>query len=240
MAGEQSIGSPVEMVSNAIGSAWNTLRMVYYANSVSWRVLKSGALVFFGFFLWSSANLLFSYASSWTFLHYVMAYGLVVIIYGPFHHLVVIPLALRWRRSGDDTKIKIGKHLPNTSLAVFLGIVIVLGTFPVFPVQIGFSGELGGTGVDINPDLACVKATTADGTAVVHCHLTRSEGIDKVVVESGGTTVLVDEEPPFDFTVREDELEEVVGQKQFQVVLKDENGNTIRRYTRSLSMIPER
>lgn len=239
MAGEQSVESPVSVASNAIRTVWNTLLMVYYANSVSWRVLKSGALVFFGFFLWSAANLLISYVPAWTFLHYMMAYGVVVIAYGPFHHLVVIPLALRWRRNADGRKRRVGKRLPNTSLVVFLAIVIVLGTFPVYPVQIDFGNDLGTGGIDINPDLACIKATTEDGTAVVHCHLTRSEGIDRLVVESGGRTILVDDEPPFDFTVREDELEEVVGQKQFQVVLQDENGNTIRRYTRTLPMIPE-
>jgi hypothetical protein len=33
-------------------------------------------------------------------------------------------------------------------------------------------------------------------------------------------------------------MTEVAGQKQFQVVMQDENGNTIRRYTRTVSMIP--
>ncbi len=212
--------------------------MVYYANSMSWRFLKSGALVFFGFFLWSVANLVVSYRPSWTVLHFVMAYGAVLIIYGPIHHLIVIPVALRWRRNADDAKRELGKHLPNAGLVLFLVVVLLVGLSPVAPVKIDVSGELPGTGIDVNPDLACVKATADDGGTVIHCHLTRSEGIDRVQVESGGRTLLTDDEPPFDFTLAANELSEVVGQRQFQVLLLDENGRTIRRYTRTLSMIP--
>ncbi|MDX1747974.1 MAG: hypothetical protein R3324_18740 [Halobacteriales archaeon] len=240
MAEPTQVDSPVLLVRKLLRSTWNTVLMVYYANSISWRALKSGALTFFGFFLWSASNLLLSYQPRWTLLNYVMAYGFVLIVYGPFHHLVVIPIALKWRRGSDDRRRSLGKRLPNASLVVFLAIVVVLGTFPPGVMAFEFSGELGGTGVDINPDLACVKATSANGTTTVHCHLTRSEGIDRVVVESGGRTVLVDDDPPFDFTVREDQLEEVVGNKQFQVVLQDERGNTLRRYTRTLGMVPER
>jgi len=240
MAQEHAEKSPIEVTLELVRSTWNTVLMIYYANSVSWRALKSGALFFFGFFLWTASNLLLSYQPAWTFLDYPMAYGFVLIVYGPLHHLVVIPLALRWRRSADDTKLEIGKRLPNTSLVVFLALVVVLGTFPPGAMAFEFSGQIGGTSVDINPDLACVKATADDGTTIVHCHLTRTEGIDRVVVESGGKTVLVDDEPPFDFTTREDQLNEVVGEKQFQVILQDENGNTLRRYTRTLPMIPER
>lgn len=212
--------------------------MVYYANSVSWRFLKSGTLVFFGFFLWSVSNLVVSYRPSWTVLNFAMAYGAVLIVYGPIHHLVVIPVALRWRRGSDETKRELGKRLPNAGLVLFVIIVVVVGMYPVAPVKIDVSGGLPGTGVDINPDLACVKATADDGRTVVHCHLTRSEGIDRVRVESGGRTLVTDDDPPFDFTVAATELTEVVGQRQFQVVLLDENGRTIRRYTRSLETIP--
>lgn len=230
--------APLTLLRRVIRSAWNTLLMVYYANSMSWRFLKSGALVFFGFFLWSVANLLAAFRPSWTFLHFAMAYGAVLIIYGPIHHLVVIPVALRWRRESEDTKQELGKRLPNAGLVLFIVLVIVVGLFPVSPVKIDVSGELGGTGVDVNPDLVCVKATADDGGTLVHCHLTRSEGIDRVRVESGGSTLVTDDDPPFDFTIAASDLETVVDQRQFQVVLLDENGQTIRRYTRSLSMIP--
>jgi len=56
---------------------------------------------------------------------------------------------------------------------------------------------------------------------------------------SGGERIAVDRRPPFDFDIHGGQLTAVTGQKQFQVVLKDADGNTIRRYTRTLSMVPE-
>ncbi len=235
---EHSIGAPTAAIGRAIGEGWRTFVTVYYANSFSWRVFKSGALVFLGFSLWSSANLLLSYQRSWHLLHYVMAYGFVLIPYGPFHHLVVIPVYLRLRRQGQQLSLGGHLHLPNLSLAVFLVIVVVLGTVPgaVGAMSFDFDAPLAASGVDVNPDLACTKSTVEDQVAA-HCHLTEAGGIDAIAVESGGQRVLVDEQPPFEFTVREGQLTEVVGNKQFQVVLLDEKGNELRRYTRTLEMI---
>lgn len=237
---EHPIDRPTVAIGRAMVGAWRTLVTVYYANSLSWRAFKSGALVFFGFFLWASANLLLSYQPAWWPLNYVMAYGFVLIPYGPFHHLVVIPLYIRWRREGRRLSLGGHLHLPNLSLAAFLAVVLVLGTFPAAagPMTFDFGPQLEASGVDVNPDLACTKSTVG-GETVVHCHLTESEGIAVVAVESGGERVLVDEEPPFEFTVREGQLTEVVGQQQFQVVLLDEDENELRRYTRTLEVIPE-
>jgi hypothetical protein len=237
MSQEHDVQSPVEWADEAIRDAWRTVKSIYYASSVSWRLLKSGALVFLGFFLWSGSNLLLSYQPAWTWLQYPMAYGFVLIGYGPFHHTVVIPLALRWRRSGGS-KTRIGRRLPNASLALFLSVVVVLGTFPAGPMVFDFQSSLADAGADINPDLLCTKSTEGSETHV-HCHLTTSEGIDHVAVESGGERITVDRDPPFDFDVRTSHLDEVTGVKQFQVVLKDGNGDTIRRYTRTLSMVQE-
>ena len=66
-----------------------------------------------------------------------------------------------------------------------------------------FDASLAASGVDENPDLACTKSTVDDRVAA-HCHLTEADGIDAIAVESGGQRVLVDEQPPFEFTVRED------------------------------------
>lgn len=238
---QESVQSPLEWTSAALHNAWRTTKSVYYANSLSWRFLKSGALVFLGFFLWAGSNLLLSYQPGWTWLHYPMAYGFLVLVYGPFHHFVVIPLALKWRRSGTEGRTRIGRRLPNVGLAVFLVTVAVFGSVPAAagPMQFDFQSSLADAGADINPDLLCTKSTDDAGTVHVHCHLTESEGIDSVAVMSGGEEVRVDSDPPFDFDVHEDELTEVTGQEQFQVVLRDAEGNTIRRYTRTLSMINE-
>jgi hypothetical protein len=237
MSQEHDVTSPVEWTGEALRNAWRTVKTIYYANTVSWRLLKSGALVFLGFFLWSGSNLLLSYQPPWTWLYYPMAYGFLVILYGPFHHAVVIPLALRWRRSGGS-KTRVGRRLPNAGLAVFLVAVVVLGTFPGGPMVFDFQSTLSDAGADIDPDLLCTKSTHESETHV-HCHLTTSEGVDHVEVVSGGDRVTVDRDPPFDFDVRASQMDEVTGVKQFQVVLRDENGDTIRRYTRTLSMIEE-
>ena len=237
MSQEHDVRSPLEWTGQAVRDAWRTVKTIYYANTVSWRLLKSGALVFLGFFAWSASNLLLSYQPAWRWLHYPMAYGFLLILYGPVHHTVVIPLALRWRRSGG-TKTRAGRRLPNAGLVVFLSVVVVLGTFPAGPMVFDFQSTLSDAGADVNPDLLCTKADDG-GETHVHCHLTTSEGIDHAVVESGGERVTVDRDPPFDFDVRASQMEAVTGTKQFQVILKDENGDTIRRYTRTLSMVPE-
>jgi len=101
-----------------------------------------------------------------------------------------------------------------------------------------FDSALESSGADISPDLLCTKSPTEAGTEV-HCHLTESEGIDRVVIQSGNSQLLVDDTPPYEFTINERELESVAGEKQFTVVLQDEDGTMIRRYTRRLSMIEE-
>ena len=224
-------------LASLVGTAWSTLKTVYYADSPSWRVLKSGGLVFFGFFLWAGSNLLYSYNPELTFLRYAMAYGVLLIIYGPIHHVVVLPLSFRWQRASDARR-RIGRRLPNAMLVAFVVGVVVLGTFPAGPMVVDFQGTLGGSGADISPDLLCTKSTTDDGTAV-HCHLSEAQGVDRVVVRSGGTRLAVDEDPPFEFTVAASELETVTGEKQFTVVLQDEDGTMLRRYTRRLSMVSE-
>lgn len=234
---DDTVEAPGAQVRQFLRQGWNTLLTVYYANSVGWRVLKAGALVFLGLFAWAGANILLSVQPGWTLLHYVVAYGFLLVIYGPFHHLVVIPLALRWRRRGGSAQ-SLGRHLPNAGLALFLLAVLVLGTFPAGPTTIDFASALEGTGADVNPDLACVKSP-ADGAVEIHCHLTESAGVDRVVVESGDRRLAVDRDPPFEFTVRADQVAEVVGSKQFRVLLLDRDGTLLRRYTRRLDMIRE-
>lgn len=227
--------SPLAMARGGVTSAWNALLTVYWANSPSWRLLKAGALLFMGFFLWAGSNVVLSYQAGWTPLQYVMAYGFLVLVYGPVHHLVVIPLAMRWRRA-SGTRQRLGKRLPNAGLTLFLVLVVVLGTFPPGLVVVDFTDALSSSTADIDPDLQCVKDRGPNGTAV-HCHLTESRGVDSVVVTSSGERLLVDDEPPYEFTVDATEMSSVMGEKQFTVVLRAEDGSTIRRYTRRLSLI---
>lgn len=227
--------SPIRAVADLVGSAWSALKTVYYANSLSWRFLKSGTLLLFGFFLWAGANVLYSYNPDLAVLRYPMAYGFVLILYGPFHHLVVLPLAFRWRRDAG-AKRRVGRKLPNAMLAVFLAVVLVLGTAPVGAMTVDFQGTLGSDGADVSPDLVCEGAETENETEI-RCELSSSEGVDRVVVTSGDTRLVDDSDPPYEFTIRERELESVMGEKQFTVELENEDGAMIRRYTRRLSMI---
>lgn len=228
-------GSPVVWTRNVIRSAWNDLLSVYYANTLIWRLLKSAALVFLGFFCWSGANLLLSYRSDWGVLYYVMAYGFAVIFWGPFTHLVVVPTVIRIRRSGEGGMRQLfARHGSKVNLAVFLLVVLVLGTFPLGVMTFEFQVPAGGGGgSDVNPQLQCTKSGE-----VVHCHLSDSRGIDHVVVSTGGERLETIEEPPFEFNVNVTDLKTGTGDKQFTVELRDENGDTVRRYIRRVDLIP--
>jgi len=221
-----------------VSSAWSTLKTVYWANSPSWRVLKAGALLFFGFFLWAGSNILHSYNTGLDLLYYPMAYGFVLIVYGPLHHLVVIPLAVKWRRSGDDTRRTLGRRGPTAMLTVFLVVVLVLGTLPAGAMTVDFGSGGGDGAADIDPELSCVKTTTGDA-ASVDCELEAVDGVGRIVVESGGETVRTVEDPPYAFTLDESEVGEVMGEEQFTARLEDEDGNFVRRYTRRLAVVPE-
>jgi len=223
-------------LAGAVVSAWSTVKTVYWANSPSWRVLKAGALVFLGFFVWAGSNILHSYNGSLDVLHYPMAYGFLLIGYGPVHHLVVIPLALKWRRS-DGIRRTLGRRGPNAMLAVFLAAILVLGTFPAGAMTVDFQSQLGDGSADIDPELSCVKTTGED--ARVDCELESSDGVGRIVVETGGETVRTVEDPPYEFSLAEREVGEVMGDKQFTVRLEDEDGNFVRRYTRRLAVVPE-
>jgi hypothetical protein len=226
-------GSPLEWTRNVLVSGWRDLKSVYYANTTIWKLLKSGALVFFGFFLWTGANLLLSYQPSWGWLYYVMSYGFVLLLWGPLTHLVVVPLVIRMRRSGGEGLPRlVSRYGTKTNLTVFFVIVLLLGTFPLgimtFEFQLPTSG-----GDDVNPQLQCTRSGEN-----VHCHLSDSRGIGRVVVTSGGEELRAIEDPPFDFDLDAADVSAERGDKQFVVELQNENGATVRRYSRRVELIP--
>lgn len=230
---EDEVGHPIQWTRRQLRNGWRQMRSVYYANSFSWRWLKSGALLFFGFFCWTSSNVLLSYQPEWTWLYLPMAYGFVLIPYGPFTHLVMVPLTIRLRKRGHP----LSRHLTKLNLGVFVLIVLVFAAYPpgIMAFEFGGGGESGTP--DVNPELICTAAETDGGAAAVHCHLSNGTGVDGIVVESSGEEIARDETPPFDFTVTESRIREVVGTKQFQVDLLDEDGDLIRRYTRTVTSI---
>lgn len=228
-------GSPIQWTRRALRGAWNDLLSVYYANTTVWRLLKTGALIALGLFVWSGANLLLSYRPDWGFLYYVMAYGFLLLFWGPFTHLVVVPLIIRTRRSGRGGWVRtLTRHGSKLNLTVFLLLVLVLATAPPGVMTFEFQLPAGdGTGTSVNPQLQCTKSE-----GVIHCHLSDSRGIDAVVVSSGGETIERIESAPYHFEVAVTDLSRVGGDRQFTVELEDEDGQIIRRYIRRAELVP--
>jgi len=235
MSEPQHPGSPLTWTRRTVRSAWNDLMSVYYANTTIWRLFKSGALIMLGLFAWSGSNLLLSYRPDWGFLYYVMAYGFVLLFWGPFTHLVVVPAVIRLRRSGMVGRTgQLIRQASKINLTIFLVIVLLLGTVP--PGVMTFEFQVpsgGGGGGDVNPQLQCTRSG-----GVVHCHFADSRGIDSVVVSTGGTELQTIDEAPYDFDVTVSDLETVNGDERFTVAIRDENDQVIRRYIRRVDLIP--
>lgn len=226
--------SPVTVLKRSLGRAWRDLLSIYYANTPIWRLLKSVGLLFFGFFCWSASNLVLSYGVDWTILQYTRAYGFVLILWGPLTHAVIVPLVIRLRRTADRPSLRaIARHGSKLNLSIFLAIVLVLATAPISPMVLDFQSALGGdSGPDVDPDLTC---TGADGE--ISCEVADPTGVDRVIVTSGDQELRRVEDPPYAFTIRESELQEAVGQKEFVVEVQDEDGDTVRRYRKYASSV---
>lgn len=222
-------GSLIESTRRLLGQAWRDLRSVYFANTPIWRLLKSAGLVFFGFFLWAGSNLVHSYQPSWWFLYYPMAYGFLLLAWGPFTHFVVVPTAIRWRREADSDALRwLARQSSKLNLSVFLAVVLVLGTAPVGPMTLDFQGAIASDDADVDPDLECTT-----GSEVVNCQISAHEGYERVVVQSGGERVATVDAPPYEFEVPLSELESGVNGKRLTIELRDAEGETVRRYIRT-------
>jgi hypothetical protein len=215
-----------EKLRGVFRQAWRDMLSVYYANTLIWKLLKSGALALLGVFCWAGGNLFRSYLPGTGLLNYVVAYGALVFFYGPFTHLVIVPLVIRWRKKQGFLN-KLARRLSKINITVFIILVLVVGTYPPGFLLLDFDVSSGGT--DVNPELTCDQ-----GGEVITCELTEAEGVAQVVVTSGGNELVVLEEPPYEFEVRRDEMVESVGQKRFVVELRDEDGSMVRRFSRSV------
>ena len=212
--------------------AWRDLLSVYYANTPIWRWFKSGGLMVLGFFCWSAAALLLSYRPEWTFLHYVMAYGFVLILWGPLTHFGVVPLAIRLRRTATSPVARFfSRHASKLNLATFIAVVIVVGAIQFSPMMLDFQGTIvGDSGPEVSTDLNC---ETEDD--LITCQLTNPEGVDHAVVSSGDRDVKVVDDPASPFELRIDELQEVMSVKQYTVEIYDENGDRVGVFRRNVN-----
>ena len=213
-----------------VGQMWRDLLSVYYANTPVWRWLKSGALVFLGFFLWMGGSVLLSVKPGWTFLHYAMAYGFLLIAWGPFTHFVVVPLTIRLRRTAEHPIPRtFARNSGKINLAIFFTLVAIFGTITPGIMLLDFSPGAGGDGSpEVRGEVVC------DVDSVITCRVENASGIDHVVATSGGEEVARADGPPFEMEIQRDELAETRTGKQFRIEFRDENGETIRRFVRTV------
>ena len=211
---------------------WRDLLSVYYANTPVWRWLKSGALVFLGFFAWTSGAVLLSVRPEWDFLTYVMAYGFLLLFWGPFTHFVIVPASIRLRRTAEHPYVRaVNRHSGKINLSIFFTLVIVFGTFTPGIMMFEFAPGLGdgdGDRGEVRGNLVC----DVDDD-VVSCHVEEARGIDHVVATSGGTVVATVDDPPFAFEVHADDLDETRTGKELVVDYRDGDGETLRRHVRT-------
>lgn len=214
-----------------LGQMWRDLLSVYYANTPIWRWLKSGALIFLGFFVWTSGAVLLSVRPEWELLHYVMAYGFLLLFWGPFTHFVVVPLSIRLRRTAEHPLSRtFSRHAGKINLTIFFTLVLVLGTVTPGIMMFEFAPLPGDGETQVRGDLVCDV-----DDELVSCHVEGAQGIDHVVVTSGGEVIATAEEPPFAFELHRDDIEETRTGKEFTVEYRDEDGETLRRHVRPVS-----
>lgn len=210
---------------------WRDLLSVYYANTPTWRWLKSGTLFFFGFFLWTGASVVLSIRPEWGILTYVMAYGFLLIVWGPLTHLVVVPLTIRLRRTTEHPLARsFSRNSGKINLTIFFALVLVFGAFTPSIMLLEFSpGLLGDDNTGFSGDLVC--DTTGE---VIDCHVANSAGIDHVTVESGGEELLRVDDPPFEMAFDRAELHETRTGKEFRVVYRDADGSQLQIQVRTV------
>ncbi|WP_436903447.1 hypothetical protein [Halovenus halobia] len=207
---------------------WRDLLSIYYANTPIWRWLKSGALLFLGFGLWAGGSAVHS-VTDWRPVLYVMAYGFLLIVWGPFTHMVLVPLTVRLRRNASTA---VGRTFSRNSgkinLTIFALCVISLATLAPGVMLLEFSPSTGTGAQSVSGDLVC-----DGGEQTVSCEIVDPQGIDHVVVLSGGEQLKRVDGSPFTFTVDRSNLKESPTGQELVVEYRDENGQLRQRLIRS-------
>jgi len=212
-----------------VRQAWRDLLSVYYANTPVWRWLKSGSLVFLGLFLWMSGNVLLAYWTDSVTVRYALAYGFVLILWGPLTHLLVVPAVIRRRTAENPTVRRIVRHGSKINFATFLVIVAVVGTLAPGVMLLDFSSGFGTDGGDVTAELVC--QTDSDP---ITCELETAAGVDHVVLLAGGEEIDRNDEPPYAVSAPRDSLSEGPSGSQFVIELRGPDGDTLRRFVRTV------
>lgn len=213
------------------GQAWRDLLSVYYANTLTWRWLKSGALVFMAFFLWTGSSVLLSVKPDWTPLYYTMAYGFVLLVWGPLTHLVVVPLTIRLRRTAQHPITQtFARNSGKINLSIFFVFVVIFGTLTPGIMLLNFSPtDDGGAGeIEASGDVVC------EFESPISCRVENAQGIDHVVVTSGGEVIATDDDPPFEVEFERADIGDTRTGLQFRVEFRNENDETVRQFVRTV------
>ena len=216
-------------VRKLIRQFWRDVVSIYYANTPTWRWLKSGALVFLGFFAWMAGSVLLSVEPSWGVLTYVMAYGFLLLVWGPFTHLAVVPLTIRLRRTANHPAARwFSKNSGKVNLTIFFSLVIVFGTITPSIMMLEFSPSFSGDeAADFSGELVCNT-----GEEVVTCHIENVDGVDTIEVRSGGQTLMTIDSEPYEFELQRSEIAETRSGKEFRVIFYDGDGTVLNRQVR--------
>lgn len=209
-----------------IGQAWSDLKSVYYANTFVWRWLKSGALVFLGFCLWAGAAVLLSVRPGWTVLYLVMAYGFLLVFWGPLTHFGVVPLVLRLRRTSTNPTVrKIIRHAGKINLTIFFTIVVIFAIVQPGFMLLEFSPP-GETGADVQGDIVCTGPDEGDIT----CEVQNAADFDHAVILVGGEVIDRADEPPYHLEFSTDEVDD----SRYLVQLRAEDGSVLQTRSESI------
>ena len=222
----KNVEGPSETIRWYLRQMWRDLLSVYYANTPVWRWLKSGALMFLGLFAWAGASVLLSIRPEWTFLYLVMAYGFLLILWGPLTHFAIVPAVLRLRRTAEHPLARtIARNGGKINLTIFITLVILLALSPPGIMLLEFEAGLPGDGPSASGTLQC----EGPENEVVTCEVHDAQNIDHVVIMIGGEVIDEAHEPPYRTEVRTDQLRETRTGYEFAVEYRDEDGNTLQR-----------
>lgn len=227
----QSAAGAMKAVWGSLRQAWRYTLSVYWLNAMEWRLMKSGVLVFFGLLCWLAGNLFLSYRPDITVASFVIAYGFVLIVWGPLTHLVLLPVIIRIRRSGRPGLRWVSRYGSKLGIILFVVLVLVLGAYPpdVMMLEYGGPPAVGDPAPPVAGDLDCV---TMEG--VVSCQVVGGQGFDHVVVLTGGRELLRVDDPPYAFEVQEEDLAEGHLGRYLAVELRNAEGEILRRYVRTV------
>lgn len=215
-----NVTGPIETVRWMSGQAWSDLKSVYYANTPVWRWLKSGALVFLGLCVWTGASVVFSIRPEWTVLLYVMAYGFLLVLWGPLTHFAIVPAVLRLRRTASHPITRtISRHGGKINLTIFFALVVVLAVVQPGIMMLEFAPVTDGNGEDVRGDVDCDRADE-----LIICDIENPAGFDHVVILTEDGVIERADEAPYQLEFQRD----AVDGDRFRVQFRDEDGQPLR------------